>query len=63
VRPGAVFEEPVAALEVDAEATADRGVAECGGQEGLADTDRAHDHRVVARLHESQGALFVPGGR
>ena len=56
------FEEPVAAFEVDAEAAADGGVAEGGGEEGLADPDGAHDHGVVAGLDEAQRAQLVPDG-
>ena len=48
------FEEPVAAFEVHAVAAPDGGVAERGGEEGLADPDRSHDHRVVAGVDEAQ---------
>ena len=56
------FEEPVAAFEVDAVAAADGGVAEGGGEEGLADTDGSHDHGVVAAVDEPQRAQLVPDG-
>jgi len=46
------FEHPVAAFEVHAVTTADRGVAERGGEERLADSDWSHDHRVVAAVDE-----------
>ena len=46
-------EEPVAALEVDAEAAAHSGVAD-GGDKGLADTDGSRDHGVVAGHDERQ---------
>ena len=56
------FQQAVAAFEVDADATADRGVAEGGGQEGLADADGSHDDGVVAGVDEAQGAQLVPDG-
>ena len=56
------FEEPVAAFGVDAEPAAHGGVPEGGGEERLADSDRSHDHRVVAGLDETQRAEFVPHG-
>ena len=52
--------EPVTAFEVHGEAAAHGGVTEGGGQEGLADTDGAHDHGVVAGLDEAQRAQLVP---
>ena len=43
-------------------AGADGGVAERGGQEGLADPDRAHDHGVGGVGDEPQGEQFVQDG-
>src|SRR5581483_5369857 len=54
--------QQVAAFEVHGEPSADRGVTEGGGQEGLADSDGSHDHGVVAALDETQRAQFVPDG-
>src|SRR5690606_572130 len=56
------LEETVAAFEVDADPAADGGVAEGGGEEGLADADGAHDDGVVAGVDEAQGAQLVPDG-
>ena len=41
-------------------AAADGGVAEGGGQEGLADSDGAEDQGVVAGVDEAQRAQLVP---
>ena len=64
VEPGRAesFQEPVAAFEVDAEPAPDRGVAEGGGEEGLADPDGSHDDGVVAGVDEAQRAQLVPDG-
>ena len=50
----------VGAFEVHAVAAADGGVAEGGGEEGLADPDGAEDQRVVAGVDEAQRAQLVP---
>ncbi len=54
------LEQHVGAAEDDAVAPADRGVAERGGHEGLADPDRSEDQRVVAGVDEAQRAQLVP---
>ena len=48
-----------AAFEVHGVAAADGGVAEGGGQEGLADADGAQDQGVVAGVDEAQRAQLV----
>ena len=64
VEPGGAepFEEPVAAFEVDAEAATHSGVAEGGGDEGLADPDGPHDDGVVAGVDEAQRPQLVQHG-
>ena len=63
VEPGSpeLLEEDVGPFGDDGVAATDRGVAEGGGHERLADADGSHDHHVVAGIDEPQRAQLVPG--
>jgi len=60
-KPGGfqALEQLAGTLEVDAVALPDRGVAERGGDEGLADSDWAHDERVAGVGDEAQQEQLV----